>query len=256
MNRSCLFLSVVAGLAATGLRADPESATGTAAPIAAEVIGHEELRTICPADIGYNPNWACRTNVYGGRVVLRKVEHPDTSYAVTSVVNECAVDASGDYALSLPEDVGERNVRLLHTTEIDGKAFGETLVADVGFGKRSSASSAFFAATAPDALQRIADAKGVAPLAYSTDWTNGVTKVKIDYAYEQLKKGRKYGEGAGTLFSADADATGAFDYDLSEAVGGDYTLTYTMYGENDEVLDTYTALFSLPFKLGMILMVR
>ena len=175
---------------------------------------------------------------------------------MTSVVNECSIDASGDYALSLPEDVGERNVRLLHTTEIDGKAFGETLTADIGFGKQSSASPTFFAATASDAMQRIADAKGVALLAYSTDWTNGVTKVKIGYAYEQWKKGRKYGEETGTLFSADADATGVFDYDLGKIIGGDYTLTCTLYGENDEVLDTYTAMFSLPFKLGLMLMVR
>ena len=255
MQKHCLFLFFAAGVAAVGLGTDPASATGTAAPIAAEVIGGEELRTLCPADIGYNPNWAQRSGVPGGKAVIRLVEHPDTDYAVTTVLNEGDVDEIGTYLLTIG-DTGERNVRLTHTTEVDGEAVGDVLSADVAFGKVSAASSAFFAATATNALQMIADAKGVAPLAYSTAWTNGVTKVKIDYAYEQLKKGRKYGEGAGTLLSADADATGVFDYDLSEAVGGDYTLTYTMYGENDEVLDTYTALFSLPFKLGLMLMVR
>ena len=253
MHKLCLSLSVAAGIAATGLCAEGESATGTAAPIAAEDVA-DGVRAISPADIGYSPNWSA-TGVSGGRVVLRKVVNADTSSAVTSLVSECAVDASGVYPLAIAADA-ERNVRLLHATEVDGQPIGRTLVADLGFGKESAAPSAAIFAASTNALQTIADAKGVAPLAYSTDWTTGVARVSIDYSYEQWKKDKKHGEGSGTLFSADAEATGAFDYNLGNVVGGDYTLTYTMYGEGDEVLDTYTALFSLPVKLGLILLFK
>ena len=255
MHRVCPCLILVAGGVLTGFAATVEMSTGTSAPIAAEAIGCGELRALCPAGIPYDPNWARSSGVPGGKVVIRIVEHPDTDYAVTTVLNVGAADEKGDYQLSLAE-AAERNVRLTHTTEVDGKVVGDVLSADIAFGKASSCSEPVFAATAANALQLIADAKGVAPLAYSTGWTNGVTKVKIDYAYEQWKRGIKFGEGAGTLFSADADAAGVFDYDLGKIVGGDYTLTYTMYGENDEVLGVCSALFSLPLKLGMLLMVK
>lgn len=254
MQKCCLSLFFAAGIAAAGFGADPVSATGTAAPIAAEDLTAGEVRTLEPAPVSYDPRWAT-ADVAGGHVVLRKIVNADTSVAVTSVVTECEADASGVYSLSLASE-DERNVRLLHTVEVDGEPVGKTLVADLGFGKDSATPSAAIFAASTNALQVIADAKGVAPLAYSTDWAEGVTKVKIDYAYEQWRKGEKYGDGAGTLFSADADASGSFDYDLGKVVGGDYTLTYTMYGEGDEVLGTYTALFSLPFKLGLMLLFR
>ena len=254
MHKFCLSLSVVASLAATGLCADVESATGTAAPIAAEDFAAGEARTLGPASVGYDPRWAA-ADAAGGRVILRKIVNADTSAAVTSVVTECAADASGVYSLALAGEA-ERNVRLLHTVEVDGEPVGKTLVADLGFGKESATPSAAIFAASTNALQTIADAKGVAPLAYSTDWAEGVTKVKIDYSYEQWRKGKKYGDGAGTLFSADADASGVFDYDLGKVLGGDYTLTYTMYGEGDEVIGTSTAFFSLPFRPGGLLMLK
>lgn len=254
MQKSCLSLLFAAGVAAVGLGADPASATGTATPIAAEDFTAGEVRTISPAPVSYDPQWAA-ADAAGGRVVLRKIVNADTSAAVTSVVTECAADASGVYSLALASEA-ERNVRLLHTVEVDGEPVGKTLVADLGFGKGADTPSAAIFAASTNALQTIADEKGVAPLAYSTDWVEGVTKVKIDYAYEQWRKGVKYGDGAGTLFSADADASGAFNYDLGNLIGGDYTLTYTMYGDGDEVLGTYTALFSLPFKLGLMLLIK
>ena len=255
MQKYCLSLFFAAGVAAAGLGADPASATGTAAAvISAEDVSGGARAFASAADIGYSPSWSAEDAV-GGRVVIRKVVNADTTAAVTSVVTECAADASGAYSLALASET-ERNVRLLHTVEVDGEPVGKTLVADLGFGKGSAAPSAAIFAASTNALQTIADEKGVAPLAYSTDWAEGVTKVKIDYAYEQWRKGKKYGDGAGTLFSADADAAGAFDYDLGKLIGGDYTLTYTMYGEDDEVLGTSTAFFSLPFRPGALLMIR
>ncbi len=253
MQKSCLSLLFAAGVAAVGLGADPASATGTAAtPIAAEDFTAGEARTLGPAPVSYDPQWAA-ADAAGGHVVLRKIVNADTSAAVTSVVATCEADASGVYSLALASEA-ERNVRLLHTVEVDGEPVGKTLVADLGFGKGADTPSAAIFAASTNALQTIADEKGVAPLAYSTDWAEGVTKVKIDYSYEQWRKGKKYGDGAGTLFSADADASGAFEYDIGNAIGGDYTLTYTMYGEDDEVLGTSTAFFSLPFRPGALLM--
>ena len=255
MQKYCLSLFFAAGVAAAGLGTDSASVTGTAAAVISAEDVSGGARTFASAvNIGYSPSWSA-ADAAGGRVVIRKVVNADTSAAVTSVVTECVADASGVYSLALAGEA-ERNVRLLHTVEVDGEPVGKTLVADLGFGKESATPSAAIFAASTNALQTIADAKGVAPLAYSTDWAEGVTKVKIDYAYEQWRKGRKYGDGAGTLFSSDADASGAFNYDLGNVIGGDYTLTYTMYGEGDEVLGTYTALFSLPFKLGLMLLIK
>jgi len=237
------------------LAVSAETSTGTSAPIAAETIGPSGVRSLSPTDLGYDPSWAVHTNLTGGKVVISLVQHPDTDYATTNQVVELGEGQAGTYSFSLPA-ASESVVRLLHRTELDGQAFGETLAADVSFGKVSSASTSFFAASATNALQRIADAKGVAPLAYSTDWTNGVSSIRIDYAYEQWKRGQHYGSGGGTLFSAAADATGVYDYNTSGLIGGDYTLTYTMLGANDEVLGTYTALFALPVKLGTILVIK
>lgn len=255
MQKYCLSLFFAASVAAAGLGADAETATGTAASvISAEDVSGGARTFASAADIGYSPSWSA-ADATGGRVVIRKVVNADTSAAVTSVVTECAVDASGVYSLALANEA-ERNVRLLHTVEVDGEPVGTTLVSDLGFGKGADTPSAAIFAASTNALQTIADEKGVAPLAYSTDWAEGVAKVKIDYAYEQWRKGKKYGDGAGTLFSADADASGSFNYDLGNVIGGDYTLTYTMYGEDDEVLGTSTAFFSLPFRPGALLMIR
>ena len=252
-----LMLTGVALAAASGYCADDGSVVGTAAEtIFAEAIGVGETRALSPAELGYNPSWASPTNITGGKVVISMVEHPDTDYATTTVVAELPVDEVGTYDFTLPA-TAESVVRLLHETKLDGKTFGDVLSADIAFGKASNASTAFFAATATNALTDIALAKGVAPLAYSTDWTNGVASVRIDYAFEQVKRGKKYDEGAGTLFAANADATGIYGYDTSSIVGGgDYTLTYTMLDADGEVIDTYTALFSLPVRLGMMLMLK
>ena len=233
-----------------------EFAVGTSGPIAVEAVDVGGCRTLSPTDLNYNPSWAANTNIVGGNVVISMVEHPDTDYETTTVVAELPVDEVGTYAFTLPP-TAESNVRLLHETKVDGETFGDVLSADIAFGKASNASTAFFAATATNALSLIAAEKGVAPLAYSTDWTNGVASVRIDYAFEQVKRGKKYDEGAGMLFTANADATGIYGYDTSSIVGGgDYTLTYTMLDADGEVIDTYTALFSLPVRLGMMLMLR
>lgn len=247
-------LSLAACLLSGAVFAEAALPAGKALPISVDTRTVTERRMLESDLIRYSPRYVTETNAPGSYVVLKKVVDAGTAQAVTSTVATCEADAEGGLALQLGTD-DARLLRLIHEVRSsDGDLLGQ-MEEDVGYGVASVAGSAFFAG-GTNALQQIASARGIAPLAYSSGWAEGVTSVRIDYAYEQWKRGKKYGEGAGTLFAADAPADGAYDYDTVGIPGGDYTLTYTMFGEGGAVVDTYTACFSLPFKLGLMLLVK
>lgn len=223
MRRCLLFaLSVAAGTVAAA--DDDFVATATSDPVPVETVsgGARTARGI--ADVAYAPRYSYADIPEGAGVVLKKVERPDTSYAVTSVVETCASGADGNFRMELTQGEG-RYVRLLHELRsADGELLGETLAGDVVFAYTGKCSTAVFVDTRPDSFQLAAEKGGSLPLAYDSAWcTNGVPaaveigRVQNRYSGGELRTSRTNG-----LFSASAPCLGSVDHRFSSRDGGTF----------------------------------
>lgn len=209
--------------------------------------------------IAYSPAYSVRAADGSSYVIVRKVTHPDTVQAVTSVLERCEAGVSGDIALSLGAD-DARTFRLLHTAyDASDRQIGETLVADVGVAY-TKAASAVTVDTRADSLQRVAEAGGPAPLAYSTDWcTNGTpASVVMTCVCDRYRHGQLVEPGeTNEIFAAVAPASGDYSHEIVPGGGGTFTLTCSFLDAAGEPLqEPLTASYRFREKWGMLLLLK
>ena len=228
-----------------------ESAVGVSDAVCVDA--RVERRALSPKDIGYSPEWGATDA--GAYVVLEKVEHPDTSSAVTSELARFPVGQSGDWTFTLAAG-GERCIRLLHKTFVGDQQVGETLSCDLAFGEISEASEELAVNCDPTALQTAVSNRIPVTLCYDPAWgPNGVT-VSIEAERIQEWKGEVYPTVTNVILAA-TTASGDCTYLTESLAWGAYTLRCFIRDANgDEVCEPLTAGFGIPFKPGFLLLLR
>ena len=205
MKNAALITVVVAALSSFASAADEAIlATGTSQQFFVDTCdGARIVRGL--ADIAYAPAYSLAAAPAGSYVVIRKVEHPDTENASSSVLSTCSADASGDC------EFGQEGsyVRLSHELRnAGGSLVGETLVADMSFAYEGGSSDAVLFDSRTDSLQLAVKADRAATLAYSTDWATNTASMRMS----AIRLSGPGGEETATnsVFSAAADACGDF----------------------------------------------
>ena len=151
------------------------TATGTAAEKIEIVDCSKVVHEVDSVPLAYNPGWTWVTNTPGAYVVIEKTLYPKTArvgvpQAVTTEVQRFAADTAGDFVFT-PASDDERCVTLTHRVySASGTEIGTALTAKVSVGVRSAASSGVFYDDATNAMQKVVDATGAAPLAHSVAW--------------------------------------------------------------------------------------
>ena len=259
--QGCLLATVIAAVSVLSARGD----SGTE-PVAQGRSGLFLVDTRGGADrfaqetdaVTYGPTYSFRQADDASYVVLRKVEHAGTPQAVTSVVQTCSAGAEGSYVFSLGA-ADARTLRLIHSTyDAKSKLIGEELVADVAFAYTGCASDVVLDSR-PDSLQKVAEAGGPAPLAYSTDWvTNGVpASVRLTCVCDRSRKGELIESLTNVLLTADAPVTGVYPHAIDAGNGGTFTLTCSFLDAQGELLgDSLSASYYFKEKWGMLLFLK
>lgn len=183
--------------------ADDVLASGESAAVVVDTRGGFRIAKES-AQLAFSPSYSL-ASAAGLRVVLRKVERPDTAYAVTSVVDTCEADESGVFAAA--PDGDRRYVRFIHSAcDALGAAAGEVLTADVSFAHSGEASSGALVDARANSLQLAMETGKAISVAYDTDWTENASSLEIAVV-------RLSGEGGEAVaekkaFSANAAASG------------------------------------------------
>lgn len=192
-------------------------------------------------------------------VVLRSVRYADTPDAVTNDVSTFSAGETGNYTFSFSAG-DERCLRLLHSAyDAGGAQVGETLAADIAFGVTGTCQGNVVIDTRVDSLRLVAEAGGMAPLSYSTDWvTNGVpASVKLSCVCERSRHGHVVESSTNILLTVDAPAMGDCLYATQIGNGGLYTLTCSFFDVHGALLcDPFTASYYFKERWGMLLIYK
>ena len=153
-------------------------ATGVSAPVSVD-ISSSAVRTV-PIMVGYSPVWNGAVEGDGAHVEILAVFRAGQESVSTQTLMTAGADESGICSLSLPED-GTRALRLVHRTIRDGVIVDE-LMADVALGASSESSSATFADTMAEKLDRVAATRrDAADLVVSASWVEGAVAVSLEH---------------------------------------------------------------------------
>lgn len=162
-------------------------ATGVSAPVSVD-ISSSAVRT-APMSVGYSPVWNGAVEGDGAHVDILAVFRAGQESVSTQTLLTAGADESGICSLPLPED-GTRTLRLVHRTIRDGVIVDE-LMADVSLGASSESSSATFADTTAEKLDRVAATRrDSADLVVSASWVKGAVAVSIEHE-EVAQNGQK-----------------------------------------------------------------
>lgn len=190
-------------------------------------------------------------------VTILKVTDPDTEFAVTSVVRQCAAGEEGSVLVDLAA-TDSRRFRLVHVvSDADGAEVDDSLAADMAFGYTGAAAQTLVD-TRTNSLQLVAEDGGPAVLSYSTDWiTNGTpAHVEISSVKECFRKGALISSETNVLMTAASPAVGDFPHAI-DASGGTVTLRCGFYDSDGRLLDELlTASYRFKEKWGMVLIFR
>lgn len=177
----CLAVAVMAGGVSVF------GATGVAVPVSIDLSG-PAVRMV-PMMVGYSPVWNGAIEGDGAHVEILAVFRAGQESVSTQTLMTAGADASGVFNLLLPDD-GERAFRLVHRTIRDGVVIDE-LMADVALGVSSKSSSATFADTTAEKLDRVAATRrDAADLVVSASWVEGAVAVSIEHE-EVAQNGQK-----------------------------------------------------------------
>lgn len=245
-------VSVVAGGFA---HADSSCATSAVFKVNSVVSGGER-RSADSFAVNYAPEWSLGYTNAEAQVVISKVEHVGTANAVTNVVATCEPGVGGTVNV-LPGSGGLALYRLIHRVEVGGEPVGETLVCDVAIGAESPLSAAAFADSRTNSLQCVAEAGGVAPLAYSTEWvTNGTpAQVVLTKVCDRYRRGVLQSSDTTELFRASAPADGVVSFFPGPEMGGTFSLRCTFLDSSGNPLDVGEADYRFKERWGSLLIV-
>ena len=252
-------LTTIAAMAAVLCGVHGETATGTAATRISVTDCSGVVRTAGSVTLTYNPGWTWITNTPGAYVVLEKTLRPKTArvgvpQAVTTAVQTFAADAAGEYVFT-PASDDERCVTFTHRVYSEGGAeLGTALTAEVAVGVRSAASADVFYDDATNAMQKVVDAKGIAPIAHSVTWVTNAASFTIADSSTALWHGVAH-QSSRTLLTGDDEGTLA--YPAARFPYGEHELSIVFADANGDAIPeaTRTVRFGVPFE-GFIMTVR
>ena len=236
--------------------AHADSSCATSAVFTVNSVASCERKSADSFAVNYAPEWSLGHTNAVARVVISKVEHPDTFMAVTNVVATGEPGAGGTVNI-LPESSGLASYRLIHRVEIGGEPVGETLVSDVAIGVESSLSATTFADSRTNSLQCVADAGKVAPLTYSTEWvTNGTpAQVVLTKVCDRYRRGALQSSVTTELFRASAPADGVFSFLPNPEMGGTFSLHCAFLDFSGNPLYVGEATYRFKEKWGCLMLV-
>ena len=237
-----------------------ESATGTTATRIAVTDCSGVVRTVDSVTLTYNPGWTWVTNTPGAYVVLEKTLRPKTArvgvpQAVTTTVQTFAADASGEYVFT-PAFDDERCAVFTHRVYSGGGAeLGTALTAEVSVGVRSAAAAGVFYDDATNAMQKVVDARGIAPIAHSVAWVTNAASFTITDDSTNICQGVAY-PSTSTLLTGDDE--GLLAYPSASFPFGEHVLSIVFADANGDAIPDATRMvrFEVPFKGGFIFLVR
>ena len=233
-----------------------DMACATSGVMSVNTVYSPDRKSVAAIDVDYSPSWSLGADDPAAQVVIKKVVHPGTTVAATSVVRRCEVGASGTFQIA---SGGLETFRLLHAVEVSGLPKGETLACDIAFGVQSPDSVAWVADSRTNSLQCVADAGEVAPLAYSTDWvTNGTpATVVLTKTCGRYRRGVLQESETTELCRLPAPADGVFDFLPKKEQGGAFTLRCSFLDASGNPLsDELTAFYRFKEQWGMALFLR
>lgn len=233
-----------------------ESACATSGVMSVNTVYSPDRKSVAVIDVDYSPSWSLGADDPAAQVVIRKVVHPGTTVAATSVVRRCEAGVSGTFQIA---SEGLETFRLLHAVEVNGTQKGETLACDIAFGVQSPDSAAWVADSRTNSLQCVADAGEVAPLVYSTDWvTNGTpATVVLTKTCDRYRRGVLQESETTELCRVSAPVDGVFDFLPKKELGGTFTLRCSFLDASGNPLpDELTAFYRFKEQWGMALFIR
>ena len=232
------------------------TATGTAAERIEVIDCSETVRAVDFASLSYNPGWTWVTNTPGAYVVIEKTLYPKTAQvgvpqAVTTEVQRFAADTAGEFAFT-PASDDERCITLTHRVySASGDEIGTALTAKVSVGVRSAASSGVFYDDATNAMQKVVDAKGAAPLAHSVAWVPNAATWAIWDACTAT------GGGVSRRQVSAGSDEGVLDFATTRFRGGEHVLSISFEDAQGNAIPdaTRTVAFCAPYT-GFILIFK
>ena len=209
--------------------------------------------------ISYAPEYSCTNISAGSYVVLRKVTHPGTDQAATSVVSVCAADARGTFNFSMDSE-DPSNLRFLHTLyNANGDQYGETLEADVAFAYTGPYSPELTVDSRTNSLESLTLAGATLPLAYDSLWcTSGVlARLELSCVRERFKGAVRVDCVSNVFFSVVAPADGDCACAVNLGIGGTFTYRLAFLDSSGVMLgDPLLAVCRIKERWGTILQFR
>lgn len=246
-----ILTAYAAGLAfVVALTAGRTVSAGTAEPISVDVRDLACRRVSSPADLTYSPYWLSSADGGARAVRIDVVTNPDTPNAATNTLTTGSAGAEALYAWT-PAASAQPYSRLLHWTLDGGSPTGLPLVCDVVIGKPSQPGTVFAADSRTNSLQEVADANGIAALAYSPIWTFGGNSVRIERVRHIETPSSTT---TNTLFQSGASVESAYTMAASTCPSGIFTLRHiTLDAANQLVGDVLTAAFVINRPSGTLI---